>query len=224
MQIETVRESYYDAVFDTDRMAALELIEHARQEGVAPEALVFDVVLPTMEKMIIALTDNDEATLSQHFTASKLAVEVVDMLLPHFREIPRGSGTLVIGTARGDFHGLGKKIVGGYLRANLYTVHDLGMNVSPEKFVDEAVRLNADAIGVSSMMMHTATGPEGPLGVRRVLDERGLSQRIKLLVGGAPYWFDDELYKEVKADGWAKNAFEAIGLLRHLLPHEVHHA
>ena len=223
MQIETVRDAYYDAVFDTDREAAFSLIESARGDGIPPEDLVFDVVLPTMERMIVALTQNDEATLSQHFTASKLAAEIVEMLIPEFKQAPTGHGTLVIGTARGDFHGLGKKIVGGYLRANMFTVHDLGMNVSPEKFVDEAVRLNAQVIGVSSMMMHTATGPEGPIAVRKLLDERGLSGKIKLVVGGAPYRFDEALSKTVCADGWAKDAYQAISLLDEMIPKEVIH-
>ena len=76
--------------------------------------------------------------------------------------------------------------------------------------MDEATRLGAQVIGVSSMMVHTATGPDGASGVRALLRERGLEDRVKLLVGGAPYLFDEELYLAVGADAWGRNGLVAV--------------
>lgn len=222
MALEEIRESYYGAVYDTDRKAAMEIVDGALEGGLSAEVLVFDVVLPTMERMVNELAENDEATLAQHFVASKVAADIVENLIPLFAKAPRGSGTVVLGTARGDFHGLGKRIVGGYLTANLFTVHDLGMNVAPEKFVDEAVRVKADVIGVSAMMMHTAVGEEGASAVRRVLEERNLSGKIRLVVGGAPYRFDDALYRRVNADAWAPNALSAVAVLTRQIEEATH--
>ena len=210
--INEISESYYEALIDTDRDRALAIVEQALVEGISPEEMVFSVVVPSIDRMLTELIDSREATLAQHYICSKVSSEVTDKLLPLFSRKQKMKGTIILGTARGDFHGLGKKIVGGCLRANMYHVHDLGINVKPEKFVNEAVRLNADIIGVSSMMIHTTLGEQGASMVRKIIDERELQNRIKLIVGGAPYRFDSRLYKKVGADGWSDNAMEVVDL------------
>lgn len=215
-------EAYYAAVFDTDRERALGVIDAALAAGRRPEAIIFGVVVPAVERMVTAMVDDAAATLSQHFLASRIAEEVTDRLLPQFEQAPAVAGTVVLGTAAGDFHGLGKKIVRGCLKAKMYEVIDLGINVAAERFVDEAVTRQAAIIGISSMMVHTARGDAGPRRVRQLLRERGLEGRIKLIVGGAPYRFDENLYRAVGADAWADNGISAAttiaGLLRELEP------
>ena len=174
-------------------------------------------MLPAVDRMVRELTTTMDATLSQHFIATTVADQVVEAMIPRFQQVPEGRGAIVLGTARGDFHGLGRKIVGGCLKAHLFTVHDLGLNVAPERFVDEAVARGASVIGVSSMMVHTATGEAGPRGVRAVLRERGLESRIKLVVGGAPYRFDADLWRTVGADGWGENGAVAAQLAGRLV-------
>jgi 5-methyltetrahydrofolate--homocysteine methyltransferase len=124
---------------------------------------------------------------------------------------------VVIGTSHGDFHGLGKKIVIGCLRARMFEVTDLGINVAPECFVDEAVSVGAEVIAISSMMVHTATGEYGAKRVRQLLQERGLDGRIRIIVGGAPYRFHDTLFREVGADAWADSAAEAPAVVARLV-------
>ena len=215
--LENTFADFYEAVFDTDKERAHEIVDRAVEEGISPEEIVFSVVVPSIERMLSELVDSQGATLSQHYICSKVAEEVTDRMVPLFKGTQEQKGTVVIGTARGDFHGLGKKIVAGCLKANMYVVHDLGINVSAEKFVDEALRLNADIIGVSSMMVHTAIGEEGARKVAALLDEKGLHDRIFLIVGGAPYRFDHELYKQVNADGWSENAIEAVRVVYDLI-------
>jgi methanogenic corrinoid protein MtbC1 len=209
MTIEAYRDRYYDAVFDTDRALALAVVDEALAVGATPEQVVFEIVVPAIERMVKSFTEDFDATLAQHFLASQIAVEVTDAMLPRFARAPEIVGRIVIGTARGDFHGLGKKIVSGCLKAKMIQVVDLGLNVEPARFVDEAVAQWASVIGISSMMIHTARGADGPSGVRALLDARGLSGRIKLVVGGAPYRFDPELYRTVGADGWAADGMAA---------------
>lgn len=215
--ISQLHENYYSAVFDTDRDTALQIVDNAISDGILPEEMVFDVVLPTLDRMVRALAESDEATLSQHFIAAKVSGEIVEKLIPKFATQPTASGTVVIGTASGDFHGLGKKIVAGCLTANMFTVHDIGMNVAPKKFIDEAVRTNASVIGVSSMMMHTATGENGPSAVKAGLIARGLQNKIQLIVGGAPYRFDKTLYQKVNADTWAEDALSSVNIIKEML-------
>ena len=224
MDISFVTEKYYNAVLDTDREEALHVIDAAINDGIQPETLVFDVVLPSLDAMLHAISKDDQATLSQHFISAKVAGEVVDNLITRFKINPVCSGTIVIGTAAGDFHGLGKKIVSGCLTAHMYKVHDAGLNVSPQQFVDLAEKTAASVIGVSSMMMHTTTSENGPLGVREELARRGLEKYIRLIVGGAPYRFDENLYRKVGADDWAEDALAAVSVVKAYIPSVAYHA
>ncbi len=215
--IKATLDSYYEAVFNTNRDQAFHVIDSALKKGITPEEVVFEVVVPAIDKMIKDLTISLDATISQHFMASKIAAEVTEAMIPKFKKKPKEEGHIVIGTPLGDFHGLGKKIVGGCLKAHFFTVTDLGLNVPAEKFVDEAVARKARIIGVSSMMLHTAMGENGAIKVRELLAERGLEDEIKLIVGGAPYRFDHDLYKKVGADGWGENGIVAAQVIRELI-------
>jgi methanogenic corrinoid protein MtbC1 len=210
------RDRYYDAVYDTDRDQAMAIIDEALAAGISPEQVVFEIVVPAIERMVKSFAEDFDATLAQHFLASQIAAEVTDAMLPRFARTPDIVGRIVIGSSRGDFHGLGKKIVSGCLKAGMIDVVDLGLNIEPERFVDEAVAQGAGVIGVSSMMIHTARGADGAIGVRKVLDARGLSGKIKLVVGGAPYRFDAGLYKAVGADAWAENGMSAVRVIARL--------
>lgn len=209
--------AYYDAVFDTDRDRALAVIQHALDDGVTPEEVIFSIVIPCMERMVGGMMSDSLVTLSQHFLASQIAEEVTDMLIPRFKIAPEVQGHVVIGTSYGDFHGLGKKILSGCLRAKMFQVTDVGLNVRPERFVEEALAVGAQIIGISSMMIHTAVGETGPRRVRQLLREQGLENRIKLVVGGAPYRFNDTLYREVEADAWGATAIEGAEVIARLI-------
>lgn len=202
-------EAYIKALFDTDKGAALNHIQQALDKGMSPETVVFEVVLPGMERMVGGMISDKVITLSQHFLAAQIAEEVVDRLLPQFTVVPEIRGHVVIGTSYGDFHGLGKKIVSGCLRARMFEVTDLGINVAPERFVDEAVALGAEVIAISAMMVHTATGEQGAKRVRQILIERNMEERFRIIVGGAPYRFHPNMYRDVGADSWSDSAAEA---------------
>lgn len=214
--LEQIRRDYDDAIYDTDRDQALAAVQVALDLGVTAEDVVFGVVVPSIERYL-AEAAASQVSLAQHYLAAQIASEVVEAMLPHFRIAPDCRGRVVIGTAQGDFHGLGKRIVTGCLKAHMFAVTDLGLNVTPAAFVDAAVAGDAQVIGISSMMVHTARGESGCLGVRRLLHERGLEHRIRLVVGGAPYRFDDKLYLQVGADAWADNGLAAAGVIAELV-------
>lgn len=220
---ETIK-AYNEAVFETDRDAACEVVERALAAGASPEDIVFKVVVPATEEMMALITKDPDANLAQHFMAAQIAADITGRMLERFRDPPKTVGRVVIGTSRGDLHSLGKRIVSGCLKALMVEVFDLGVNVRAEQFVDEAVARGAQVIGISSMMVHTAIGEEGCLGVRRLLRERGLERRIKIVVGGAPYRFDGELYKAVGADAWAPDGISAGKVIIELIKEAGHDA
>jgi methylmalonyl-CoA mutase cobalamin-binding domain/chain len=209
--------AYNEAIFDTDKDRALEIVHKALQDGMSPEDIVFRLVMPAIEQMLTSVSEQMDANLAQHFLTSQIAAEVVEEMLPRFQHAPESCGTIVIGTSPGDFHGLGKRIVIGCLKARMIETIDLGLNVAPERFVDEAVAHGAHIIGISSMMVHTARGENGCRMVRQILRDRGLEDTIRIIVGGAPYRFDAQLYKEVGADAWAENGIVAGKVIADLL-------
>ena len=215
---QRILDAYLKALFDTDKPRALRIIQGALDDGMTPEKVVFDVIIPGMERMIGGMISSENlVTLSQHFLASQIAEEVVDRLIPLFAAVPEAQGHVVIGTSHGDFHGLGKKIVIGCLRARMFEVTDLGINVAPERFVDEAVAAGAEVIAISSMMVHTATGERGAKRVRQLLHERGLEGSHRIIFGGAPYRFHDNMFRAVGADAWADSAAEAPAVVARLV-------
>ena len=217
MKIEDVIAAYNEAAFDTDRDKALEIIRAAVANGLTPEEVIFEVVLPALEQAVKSISANGDLNLAQHFMISQIAAEVADEMIPRFTQAPTVIGHIVIGTAQGDLHSLGKQIVIGCLKARMIAYTDLGVNVTPERFVDEAVAQQAQVIGISAMMVHTARGENGCLGVRRLLKERGLESKIRLIVGGAPFRFDQHLYQIVQADAWAEDGITAGKVITDLI-------
>lgn len=207
--LDDIVRAYNEAVFETDKEGAFRVVEQALGQGLTPEDVVFKVVIPAVEEMMSLITRDPDANLAQHFMTAQIASEVTEAMLKRFQQPPQTLGRVVIGTAAGDLHSLGKRIVMGCLKALMVEVTDLGVNVPAERFVDAAIAHDAQVIAISAMMVHTATGEGGCLKVRQLLRQRGLEDRFRLVVGGAPYRFDPDLYKTVGADAWAPDGISA---------------
>jgi len=214
---ETYIKEYNEAVFDIDKETALEVVESALQQGVTPEQVVFEIVIPSIEEMMAEIVINADTNLAQHFMTAQIAAEITEKMLTKFEVPPEIIGRVIIGTSYGDLHSLGKRIVMGCLKSMMVEVIDLGVNIKAEAFVDAAVEQDAQVIAISSMMVHTATGEDGSLKVRALLKERNLEDKIKLVVGGAPYRFDHELYRKVGADTWAADGVTAAKIIRQVI-------
>jgi trimethylamine corrinoid protein len=215
--LEATIAAYNEAIFDTDRDRALEVVNAALKRGVTPEEIIFQVVIPAIEEMMDIISVSENANLAQHFLTAQIASEVTEKMLPLFKQAPHIEGRVILGTAHGDLHSLGKRIVSGCLKSMLIEVIDVGVNVMPERFIDAALAHKAQVVGISAMMMHTACGPNGCIKVRELLQQRGLEQQIKLIVGGAPYRFDADLYKQVQADAWAPDGISAARVIKQLI-------
>ena len=122
------------------------------------------------------------------------------------------AGKIVIGTVQGDLHDIGKNLVGIMLEGAGFDVIDLGNDVAPERFVETAEREGADAIGMSALL--TTTMPA--MGkVVALLRERGLSGRVRTIVGGAPVSAD--FAREIGADSYGYDAASAVERVRELV-------
>jgi 5-methyltetrahydrofolate--homocysteine methyltransferase len=121
-------------------------------------------------------------------------------------------GTVVIGTVKGDVHDIGKSLVATMLRAAGFKVIDLGVDVDADTFIRAVREHRADILAMSSLL--TTTRDYMSVVIRR-LEEEGLRERVKVLIGGLST--SREFAKSIGADGWAENAIEAVEVAKNLL-------
>jgi 5-methyltetrahydrofolate--homocysteine methyltransferase len=158
-----------------------DIVRSALKSGSAPEKLLEE--LKAGLDIVGEKYHNREYFLSELYMASetmKAALEILTPLLSRADAV-ESEGTVVIGSISGDIHDFGKAIASSLLTASGFKVYDLGVDVSPARFVDEAVRLEADVIGVSALLSSTQ-----PM-VVEVVDElkaRGLRKVFKVIMGG----------------------------------------
>ncbi len=141
-------------------------------------------------------------------TAMKAGLKVLSpMLKPGDVE---SAGTVVLGTAKGDIHDIGKSIVGTMLEGAGFMVTDIGVDAGPDKFVETAKENNADLIGISALLTTTMVGMED---VIKAVKEAGLKARV--MIGGASV--TQEFADKVGADGYAPDAPSAVGKAKELV-------
>ena len=121
-------------------------------------------------------------------------------------------GRVLLGTVKGDIHEIGKTLVGILLSAAGFEVVDLGVNVAAETFALKAQQLQADIVGVSSLLTTTMALQRG---VVEALDRERLRPRVKIIVGGAPV--TRQWAEEIGADGYGKDAVGAVALAKTLV-------
>jgi dimethylamine corrinoid protein len=132
---------------------------------------------------------------------------VIDLLAPHIpREaVEKKLGIVVIGTVQGDIHDIGKRIVATMLEVYGFEVHDLGRDVPIEKFIEKTKEVNADIVAASALMTTTMVGQKL---LEEALQEAGIREKVKLMVGGAAVtqdWAD-----QIGADGYAEEVTAAV--------------
>lgn len=211
--LQKLRRKYTTALEESDRRGAQRLLREALAAGHDPSQLLTRVVSPAIEAVAESWTGHHELSLSQIYVAGLIVKDSVEMLSAAPAPGEKGVGKVVFGTAEGDHHGLGKLIVSAFLRSGGFVVVDLGLSVPAKALVDAAVTEGADIIAVSALMTEPA------LGIRKIGEEmrkRGV-ERIRLLVGGAPFRYNPDLYKLVGADATAPTAYEAISAAKRLL-------
>jgi len=121
-------------------------------------------------------------------------------------------GVVVIGTIRGDLHDIGKSLVGMMLEGGGFQVHDLGVDVSAEQFVEAVKTYEPDIVGMSALLTTTLPFMRDTI---RSLEEAGVRETVKILVGGAPV--TPEFVDSIGADGYAPDGATAVAKARELV-------
>jgi len=165
-------------------------------------------------KKVGELWEKGEYFLPELITSAECMKAAMGVLQPELEKAQieiRSRGKIIIGTVEGDIHDIGKNLVSSMLSANGFDVIDLGADVKLEMFIEKAEEENADFICLSALLTTTMVGQKRLV---EMLKEKNLSDRFKVMVGGAPVnqkWADD-----IGADGYAENAMIAVQAVKNL--------
>lgn len=211
MDFESARKNLLEFILSGNRKAAIDLLdEWARQHNY--ESAIPDILEPVLED-IGNLWVSEKISLAAGYLAGKIAEDTLMKAHQSDQAVPETKGPVILGNVEDDYHSLGRKLVGIFLRTAGWKVIDLGNDVTTGDFVDAAVNNNSKIIAVSAMMFTTA---QNIIKIRQEIDNRGLTDRIKLVVGGAVFKIRPELVAEVGGDGTAVNAVGTPELMERL--------
>jgi 5-methyltetrahydrofolate--homocysteine methyltransferase len=189
-----------------------ELVQAAVDEGVDPVEILNESLIVGMGE-IGALFKNNEVYVPEVLIAAramKAGMAIVRPLLVEKDVKPVGK--IVLGTVKGDLHDIGKNLVGMMLEGAGFEVIDLGIDVSPEKFVDSIKDNQAEAVAMSALLTTTMPGMKDTI---EAFKAAGLRNHIKIMIGGAPV--TQNYADEIGADGYAPDAATAAELAKELI-------
>jgi dimethylamine corrinoid protein len=201
-----------EAVLDMDDERSVELAHEALDAGLDPYETIQLGLVPGMDRAG-ELFDEQEYFVPELLGCSDAMYSALEVLKPHI--VADGSAEdrvgVVIGVVEGDTHDIGKNLVRIMLEVAGFEVHDLGRNVPLVSFVDRAVETDSRLICLSTLM---TTSMDGMGEVVRLLEERGVRDRIRVIVGGGP--ITPAFAQRIGADGYGENASRAVSVAREL--------
>ena len=201
-----------EAVITRKRNEIQGLVTTAIEAGIDPNSIVEDGLIAAMDVIGQKFADSKIFVPEMLVSAltMKLALEKVKPLIK--REDTQSKGTIIMGTVKGDIHDIGKNIVIMMLEGAGFDVVDLGVDLTVEKLIEQIEALDPDLLGLSALL--TTTMPEMERTIQ-VLSEKGLREKVKIMVGGAPV--DQPFADRIGADGYGVDATEAVQLARQLI-------
>jgi corrinoid protein of di/trimethylamine methyltransferase len=202
------------SIIDGDADAAAALATRSITDGLDPLVVIDEGFVPGLHDVGDRFATG-ELFLPDMMLAARAMKAAVAVLEPEMtRRASRRTvlGRVVIGTVKGDIHEIGKNLVAMMLTASGFEVHDLGVDVPVERFVEKAAEVEADIVGVSALLTTTMTGQRT---VVEQLAAAGLQPGVRVIVGGAPV--TSSWAAEIGADGYSEDAVGAVALAKRLM-------
>jgi 5-methyltetrahydrofolate--homocysteine methyltransferase len=195
---------------DVNKVEAL--VKEALDQKV-PAKEILDKGLITGMDIVGERMEKGEMFIPEVLMSAKAMSGAVEILKPHLAEGDISAvGKVVIGTVKGDLHDIGKNLVVMMLESAGFEVHNLGVDISPEAFVEAIKEKNPDVLGLSALLTTTMSMMKETIDA---VKESGLRDGIKIIIGGAPV--NQDFADQVGADGYAPDAGSATKLAKALL-------
>ena len=200
------------SVVDGDMDSTQDFMQKALLEQVPPEQILKSGLISAMDEVGRRFANNEfyipEMLISARAMKSGLALLRPYLVAANVQAI----GKVVIGTAQGDLHDIGKNLVGMMLQGAGFEVVDLGVDVSPDQFVTAVREHKPDIVACSALLTTTMSRMEA---IILSLKDAGLRDQVKVMIGGAPV--TAEFAQQIGADGYAQDASSAATHARMLI-------
>lgn len=212
MTPDEILQGLYDQTLVGNAPAVLEMTLDALEQGMEPQSLLFDALIPSLEE-VGARFERGDFFVPEMLIAGRAMSGAMEVLRPLLAETGvQTIGKFVMGTVKGDVHDIGKNLVNIMLEGAGFEVIDLGVQVSPEKFVDAINEHHPDIVGFSAFL--TTTMPMFKANLN-ALQKAGLRDSVIVMVGGAPV--TQEYADAVGADGYAADASATVKKAKDLI-------
>jgi corrinoid protein of di/trimethylamine methyltransferase len=201
-------EKLAQAVIDGEPEDAVAFAQEALDQGLDPLECITNGLTKGIQK-VGELFASGEYYLPELIIGADAMKDALEILEPALvgnqkRDVV---ANVVIGTVQGDLHEIGKTLVGTMLTANGFQVKDIGVDQPASAFVEAVKETDATIVGASALLTTTMLQQEKLI---QALDEAGLRQNVKVMVGGAPV--TDTYANKIGADGFAEDAISAVNM------------
>lgn len=201
-----------DAVINGDENRVKVIALEGITKGVKAADIMSKGLIAAMDKVGEKM-EAEDMFIPEVLMSARAMSAGVEIIKPHLKEDDvQGRGVVVIGSAQGDLHDIGKNLVKLLMEGAGFSVIDLGTDVKPEKFLAAVHENNADIVGISALLTTTMLMMKK---VIEALESEGLRDQVKVIVGGAPV--TKEFAKEIGADCYGADAGSAVRIAKSLL-------
>jgi 5-methyltetrahydrofolate--homocysteine methyltransferase len=186
-----------------------DLTEDALDEDLSAEEILNKGLMPGMDHVGVEFKAGN-MFVPEVLRSAKTMQLAMDILKPLL--VASGVkmiGKVLLGTVKGDLHDIGKNLVGMMCEGAGFEVKDIGKDVAPEVFVEAVKEFEPDVVGMSALLTTTMRSMESTI---KVLEEAGLRDKVKIMIGGAPV--TKAFADQIGADGYASNAAAAAELAK----------
>ena len=197
----------YQGIIDGDMEAVKARVQEAVGAQVPAGTILKEGLVPAMAE-VGRLFEEGEFFVPEMLVAARAMQGGLEILKPLLvASDVKPAGKVVIGTVKGDLHDIGKNLVAIMMEGAGFEIHDLGTDVTPEKFVEAVNAFQPNIICMSALLTTTMTN----MGVTvEALRQAGLREKVKIMIGGAP--ITDTYARQIGADGYAPDASSAARL------------
>lgn len=211
-QNSSAAEDVYEAILEGKGDKAADATKRALDEGVAPQDIINGQMIRAMSQVGQNFQDG-KAFVPQLLMAGRAMKAALEILKPLLAgQASTTLGRIVIGTVKGDLHDIGKNLVASMLEGCGFEVKNIGIDVPSDKFVEAVKDYHADILCMSALLTTTMTYMKD---VIKALEDAGIRQDVKVMVGGAPV--TQNFADEIGADGYSDNANSAVAVAKELL-------
>jgi 5-methyltetrahydrofolate--homocysteine methyltransferase len=207
--MEALLKDIFESVIEGDNESAPDLVQQALDQDVDPDAILRSGLIAAMDQVGKRFEEGDfyvpEMLISARAMQAGLSV-----LKPQLIEQGiKSTGTVVIGTVKGDLHDIGKNLVGMMLEGAGFDVVDLGTDVNPGSFVDAVKEHEPQVIGLSALLTTTMQSMKATI---EAIEQAGVREDVFVMIGGAPV--TSAFAEEIGADAYGPDASQAVALAK----------